>query len=705
MSHPHFAFDLETNHPTTKSDKLKREWRENAQHKIAGISFAWRNQSVEGMWKPGDSAYIPLSRADDSDYWGTRQDKVWGMIEELLTNDARKNAFNSKFDVGTSFEIMGIKVKNMKFDPMLAKSLIDEEGLDSSFALKSKFNANGDLAKLGCSDFYLDTEGSLFKKDLDDALLYYDPKFKRYPKVPLNILYPYGCADADLSLSLEFAMIPLLEAEGLLWVFDNLIMPLSHTLMRGELHGVPLDMHRAVEVRDCQAAVMEDSEWWFEQLSGRDDVNISSNKQLGDVLFNQMGFPGEKSEKGNWKTDADTLKKINHPVIEPLVVYSRAQQIHNNYAVSALDRIREITHEGKIGWVHHDQQIWSKTGRVRCFNPNLATLPRPENGGHIVKSMWAGDPNYRFVLKDFSQIEMRVAAHLSQEPIWIQAFLNGEDMHSKTAKSVFGLECEVSEVKSLYPEKRSDAKTVNFGIIYGETVYGLARNLDRSVPECQQILDDYFRGADTLQRWILSQHDKAAIEGFVLNLFGRRRHLPDAGLEVPDGLKWPEDPKNCYRKGPSIKDLGISLDDMYDVTPEQMKEQIRSTPGKRFNWCLSCPFIRSCVINRERKYYNSKKERAKRQAVNASVQSSAVDMCSFCIVWCAEEFMRQNLDAIILLHLHDEIMVYCRNDHVEQVGKIMDYYMTDYLPKFINFSIPVTVDTEVIYRWSEKGQH
>lgn len=703
MSESHWSFDIETNHPTVKSVQLKKEWEAVATHKIIGISFSWGRSFTSGMWKPGNAAYIPLVRSDDSDYWGARQEKVWLILEELLTNDSRKNAFNSKYDVGTSFEVQGVKVRNMKFDPMLAKSLIDEEGLDSSFALKSKFDHNGVITKLGCADFYLDTEGSLFKKDLDDALKYYDPKFQRYSKVPLNILYPYGCADADLSLSLEFAMMPLLEAENLVWLFDNLIMPLSHTLMRGELHGVPLDIQRAKEVRDCQAMVMEDAVWWFKELSGI-DVNISSDKQLGEVLFKQMGFKGEKSEKGNWKTDADTLKKINHPIIEPLVVYSRAEQIHNNYAVSALSRIREVTNEGQIGWVHHDQQIWSKTGRVRCFNPNLATLPRPENGGDIVKSMWCGDPNYRFVLKDFSQIEMRVAAHLSQEPIWIQAFLNYEDMHAKTAKSVFGLDCAVEEVKELYPEKRAEAKTVNFGIIYGETVYGLARNLNRPVSECQQILDDYFRGADTLERWILSQHDRAYIEGCVYNMFGRKRHLPDAQLMVPEGVQWPKDPRPCYRKGPSIKDLNIDFDDMYDVTEVQMKDQIRATPGKRFNWCLGCPFLRSCVINRERKYYRSKVERAKRQAVNASVQSSAVDMNSFCIIWCAEEFMRQDLDAIILLHLHDEILVYCRIDHIDPVCRIMDYFMTDYLPKFTNFSIPITVDTEIVYRWSEKGQ-
>jgi len=704
LSQDEFAFDIEANSPTTKSKKLQAQWGAEALPKVCGISFSWNRKVVEHPWSPGYAAYIPLSRTDDTDYWGSRQDKIWEGLSDILTSSIPKTAFNNKYDVSTLFKILGIRTQECVYDPMLMKALLDEEKLVSFFSLKSNYSDAGDITKLGCSDAYLDIDGSAFKRDLDETLKYYDPKYKRYSKVPLKVIYPYGCADSDLALSLKMVFKHMLEEEGMWWLFEQLIMPLSHVIMRGELHGAPLDLFRAAEVRDCQKATMEDSEWWFKELSGL-EVNIGSDKQLGDALFNQMGLRGTRTDKGNWKTDVDTLRGLDHPVVAPLVRFAKAKAIHNNYAVASLSRVKEVSHGGATGWVHADFQIYSKTGRLRCFDPNLATLPRTENGGDIVKSMWACPDGYRFIFKDFSQVEMRVASHLSQEPVWLDAFNQGKDMHAATAHKVFGLDCAIEDVKKFYPEKRSAAKAVNFGIIYGESVWGLAENLKISVEEAQQIIDDYFASAQVLKQYIDNVHSKVEWEGQVVNIFGRVRHLPDATVPLLSPLKWPENTPKCYRRGPTIKWLGVDLDDMYDLSGDQMKDQIRIHEGGAFSYCLNCKYVKSCVVNREVKYVKSKVNGAKRQAVNAPIQSTAVDMCSFCMIWSAHEFDRQGLDATPILHLHDEIGVYCKDEHVESAERIMEYYMTEYLRQFTNFSVPLLTDTEIVQRWSDKGKH
>jgi|GEM_PF-6553815 len=727
-SAPEICFDIETNHPTWKG---KHRLPEGFNHIICGISFAWGRKEVTNPWRPGLAAYIPLSRADDTPYWRDKQDAVVQVIRDILESDTPKVAHNGKFDVYHLALLLDIKTRRLEFDTMLAHALIDEERLVSSHALKSDISKDGKtVIKKGIADVYLMVEPDnarisdhrsthLFKSGLETALDFYDPHLRRYSKVPLEKLYPYACADTDLTLSLEYVLGPMLREEGLLTVFDTVVMPLQHVLTVMELHGVPLDIERALAVRDEQARILKESEQEIHRLSGV-TFNVASTQQLGKVLFedspNQkgMGLKGTRNERGAWETGIDALKALNHEIAKPLMAFRRAEQIKGLYAEAALEKIQERTNEGRIGWVHGTYWMDSVTGRLKLQDPNLLNLPRPENGGRIVKGMYAADADHCFVFSDFSQIELRVIAHISREPVWIEGFNRGDDMHCAMAKRVWNLPCEVAEVKKLFPAFRSKAKIVNFSIAYGKTEQGLAEDLGVSVEEAHKLIhEEYFGAAPVLKQWIDYTHAFLKDKGYVMNIFGRRRHLPDAMLKVPtrmegrevrEGLPWPSRDAipSCYRNGPYPLLLKIDPTDIYAVTEAQIAEQIKLVGETKLHKCTGCPYLRSCFVNREVKYTKSKVNAAMRQGVNAPIQGSAVDMASLALCWIYEDLQREHVDACPILHIHDELVIYAKNSEVERVRKIMNYNMTTRLKEYTNFLVPIEVDMVVASRWSDR---
>ncbi len=712
--------DIETNHPTWKG---KKKLPPSFVECICGISFAWGRTEVTDPWRPGNAGYIPLTDADDRPIWGAQQLPVMQELRNILESDIPKVAQNGKFDEYKLAELGDIQLRNFAFCTMLAHALFDEERLECTHALKSNTDAKGNITKLGMADHYLATEeASLWKGDLDKALDHHDPALRRYSKVPIDQLYPYGCADPDLTLSLKFVFEKRLEEEGLLDLFRSLIMPLSHSLTKMELHGVPLDIPTATRIRDEQLAVLRQSEQQIYEIVNtalnepgtpilaQNKFNVGSPTQLGRVLFNPranggLGLTGDKTPDGKWRTDADALKNLNHPIADPLLAYRRAEQIHGHYAEAALAKVKEVTNNGTIGWVHPQYWMDSKTGRLKCTEPNLNTLPRAENGGDIVKEMWAAGEGYTFIFADFSQIELRVIAHVSQEPVWIEGFCAGHDMHSAMAKKIWNLDCAVEEVAELHPDKRSGAKAVNFGIAYGESEYSLAQRLGMTVDEANKLIhEDYFGAAPVLRQWIETTHRYLEDNGRVNTIFGRVRHLPDAQIVVPKGLPWPDKEirPSCYRDGAYPHILGIESGEIFETPAEVLRNLIKYRKLTSFDKCRQCTYLKSCVVNREVRYLNGKKKRALRQGVNSPIQGSAVDMTSLSLIWIDEDFKTHRLPAAPILHIHDELMIYCRTDVVEQVKEIMTYNMTTRMAQQTQFSVPIKIDIKVTDRWSEK---
>jgi DNA polymerase-1 len=709
-----FSFDVETNHPTIRSKRKP----DNFVEVLSGISFAWGRESAfehDGSWKPGKAAYVKLYKADDTSFWRSRHGAVVEVLREILESDIPKVAQYGKFDMYKLCELLGITVRKFMFDTHLAHAILDEERLVSSHALKSDFNKDGSIAKLGMSDVYLDPDASSPKDDLERALDHYDPEFRRYSKAPIDILGLYGCGDSDYCLSLMHVFKPMLEQEGQMWVFDNIIMPLQTELVVAEIGGMPLDLEVANQVKNDQYEIMQACYDEVERIVGT-RVDIASNKKLGAFLFEELKLKGGRRNKNGWVTDAEALDKLDHPVAVPISKFRRAQQIYGNYAVSALDGVEEITNNNKIGWVHVSYFPDSLTGRLRCTDPNLNTLPRPENGGDIVKHMWVCGDDYRFIFKDYSQIELRFAAHYSGEPVWIDGFNAGYDLHAAMAQKIWHPDKTVDEVKKNHKADRSKAKSVNFGIIYGESEFSLAKSLGITFEEADKLVNvDYFGTAPVLKGWIDGMHEFVKMNGYVCNLFGRRRHLPNAMIDVPRYLPWPdkEDTPQCYRRGPKFNQMGLDerwrgyYGDWYEfVNNLEPEEDVRKCiPVQQYEWmakCLNCPHYFTCIINGEIKKVSGIVGRALRQSVNAPIQGGASDLVSFAWALIGQEFRKQGLDAYIALSIHDELLVHAHVNHVEAAEKIMEYYMSQYLYEYLQFSVPLVTDTEIVRRWSEK---
>lgn len=698
-----FAFDIETNHPT--SGKIP----DNFIEKIAGISFSWGNNNNSDIWKPGKAVYIPLIRQDDSDYWNNKQEYVISVLKEILESFIPKVAQNGKFDVKKLFLLLDIRVKEFVFDTMLAHSILDEARIYSSHALKSETSAAGKITKIGMSDVYLDTSASRFKEGLDSALDFYDPYYRRYSKVPLDILYLYGCADSDLTLCLKHKFSKMIIEEDMEWLFDSIVMKLNHRLMLMELHGVPLDIEWAKQVKVEQEQIMDENAELIYSMCGK-NFDIGSPTQLGRVLFEDMRLPGGKKNKQGWITDIDHLREsaIDHPIIDLVLKWRRAQKIVGSFVVPALERVQEITNEGRVGWVHTTYYQDSLTGRLKGSDPNLTALPRPENGGEIVKSIWAGGSDYVFIFCDYSQIELRMIAHCSREPLWIDGFNAGHDMHSAMAQRIWYPDLTPDEVKKRFPEDRSNAKAINFGIAFGKSEYNLAKDLGLSVEEAYKLIhEEYFGAAPILKGWIDTMHEFVRMNGYVYNIFGRKRHLPDAQIDIPQDMYWPKRDvrPGCYRFGIKLEYLGVDTDDMHNLDDSYYVDLVRSKNNNYWNKCLSCKYIKSCIVNTEVKRISELVGKAMRQAVNAPIQGGATDMLSLALVWVGEEIENCGYDAAPILHIHDEMVVFSHVDCAEQVLKIMKYNMCDRMKTLTNFSVPLTVDTAVVSRWSDKHHH
>ena len=698
-----FAFDIETTHPTVKNKEKSRNYLRQSPAQVAGIAFSWGREFEQELWMPGAAAYVPLINRDESPFWKSIQYRVISVLREILENPVPKIAHNGKFDVGQIAKALGIFTRNLKFDTMLAHAILDEDRRTSSHALKSDFGKNGVETKKGCANTYLNIEGSVFKEDLADALRHFDPIWRRYHKVPLDVLYPYACADADMTLSLVYPFLRMMEEEGLTWVFQNIVMPLQHSIMLLELHGAPLSISRAKQVEQEQLRIQESVKQEIYDIAGHEFL-ISSPEKLGEVLFLEMGLPGgRKNEHGKWLVDAEVLRGIDHPISEPVLKFRKAQKIQSTYATAALGLVQEVT--GDIGWVHPTYWLDSATGRLKCEDPNLTNLPRPENGGDIVKSMWVCDEDYVIVFKDFSQIELRVIAHESNEPVWVDGFNNGLDMHAAMAHKIWNLDCPVEEVKDKYKENRSKAKTINFGIAFGESEYSLANRLGITYEEAYSLIHkDYFGTAPVLKWWIDYTHNFAETNGYVTNMFGRRRHLPDAQIQVPASVPWPhesERPK-CYARGVAPYQIGLGSEDIFEIRPEIIKQLIKSKKQTRFFRCCDCSHLRSCFINSEVRYLKSTKARALRQSVNSIIQGGAADMTSISFNKITQEIQQNNLRSRPILYIHDEIGCYTHVQDVNAVERIMEDCMTRQLKELTNFRVPILTDTEIVKSWGDK---
>ena len=344
---------------------------------------------------------------------------------------------------------------------------------------------------------------------------------KTLREVSLETQTNYAAEDADVTFQLYEVFSPQLKKENLEELFHKVEMPLMKILAKMELAGISLDTDwLSKESVDLENDLRELEQKIFE-LSG-EEFNMNSPKQLGEILFEKLKLDpkAKKTKTGQYSTSEEVLQKLayKHEIIQHILKYRTYQKLKSTY-VDALPS--EI--EPKDNKVHTTfSQTTAATGRLSSLNPNLQNIPIRTARGQQIRGAFVAEEGKKIISADYSQIELRLIAELSGEDNMIKAFQNGEDIHASTASKLFKIPLDQVD-----KTQRSQAKTVNFGIIYGQGAFALAEQTGLSRTEAKQMIDSYYENYPKLKIFMTEQVEKARKNGFVETILGRKRHLKD----------------------------------------------------------------------------------------------------------------------------------------------------------------------------------
>lgn len=471
-----FAFDTET------------EGLEPLTAPLVGMSFAIKEHEA---W------YVPVP-ADPQGAAGI----VHRFASVLSHKDIQKIGQNIKFDI-LVLRKYGVKVAGPLFDTMIAHYLLNPElhhGMDY------------------LAETYLN-----YKPVPIEQLI--GPKGKKQGSmrnVPIEEIKEYAAEDADITLQLKSYFEPLMKQEDVESLFYDMEMPLIYVLAEMEATGVKVDTQALKQSSVTLSNQLANLEKEIHGLAGC-EFNINSTKQVGEVLFDklQLDSKAKKTKTGGYSTSEEVLEKLRskHPIVDKLLEYRGIKKLLSTYIDALPELINPTT--GKIHTSYN--QAVTATGRLSSTNPNLQNIPvRDEMGREIRKAFIADNEECIFFSADYSQIELRIMAHLSGDPHMIDAFCEGEDIHAATAAKIYGL--SPAEVSS---DMRRKAKTANFGIIYGISVFGLAERLDIPRGEAKELIDGYFKSYPRIREYMDESIRAAKEKGYVETLFKRKRFLPD----------------------------------------------------------------------------------------------------------------------------------------------------------------------------------
>ena len=460
---------------------------------LVGFSFAI---------KPDEAFYIPCGH----DYLGAPEqldlNDVLGELKPVLENPKiKKVGQNIKYDWLVLIR-NGVDLQGVVFDTMLASYLINP----------SKRAHNLDQIALDFLDHktieYADVVGK-GKKD------------RGFAQVPLEKAIPYACEDADITLLAKNVLESKLEEIGLVDLLNEVEMPLVPVLMRMEQTGVSLDTEKLLELSKSFEQRLENLESSIYSVAG-EEFNIKSSQQLGHILFEKLKLPVQKKtrKKTGYSTDVKVLTVLaGHHELPALILEHRTlAKLKSTYADALMDLI-----DPKTGRIHTSyNQTVAATGRLSSSDPNLQNIPIRTDDGREIRRAFIPRKGWHLVSADYSQVELRILAHYSDDEILIQAFLNDEDIHSRTAAEVFQ-----ADASSITPELRRQAKAINFGIIYGMSAYGLSQQLGISQKMAKTYIDNYFTRYRGVRRYMDQIIQEASRDKKTSTLLGRIRFLPD----------------------------------------------------------------------------------------------------------------------------------------------------------------------------------
>ena len=459
---------------------------------LVGISFALEN---------GEAAYLPLQL----DYLGApktlEKTTALALLKPVLENPAiQKVGQNFKYDL-TIFARNGIDVQGVAFDTMLESYVLNSTGRHNMDDLAKRY--------LGHQTISFEEIAGKGKNQLT------------FNQIPLEQAAEYAAEDADVTMKLQQVLWEKLSKEpSLEKLFKEMELPLLGVLSRMERRGVLIDSDALFLQSNEIANRLSELEEQAYVLAGQ-PFNLASTKQLQEILFDKLGLPViQKTPKGAPSTNEEVLEELafSHELPKVLVEHRGLSKLKSTYTDKLPQMVNPQT--GRVHTSYH--QAVTATGRLSSSDPNLQNIPIRNEEGRRIRQAFIAREGFTVVAADYSQIELRIMAHLSQDQGLINAFTQGKDIHRSTAAEIFGV--TLDEVTS---EQRRNAKAINFGLIYGMSAFGLSRQLGIGRADAQSYMDLYFKRYPGVQTFMHDIREKAKAQGYVETLFGRRLYLPD----------------------------------------------------------------------------------------------------------------------------------------------------------------------------------
>jgi DNA polymerase I len=484
-----FAFDLETD----STVELLAE--------IVGLSFALG---------AGEAYYVPVGHTADVE--GNEPARQLPLAEVLARlgpvlgdPSVGKVGHNAKFDM-LVLARHGVWVNGLRFDTMVAAYLL-----------------NPGRRGLGLKEQSFENLGIIMTPI--DELIGKGRNQITMNQVPIRLAADYAGADADMTLRLMHHLAPVLEARGLRKLFDEIEVPLVPVLTRMELTGMLVDKeflrHMGGDLEEQCSALVQDI---YDAVGHQ--FNVNSTRQLGDVLFGELKLPHGRKTKTGYSVDAEVLDGLRgqHAAVDDLLEYRQLSKLKSTYVDGLLELINP-----NDGRVHTSfSQTTAATGRLSSSNPNLQNIPVRTEVGKRIRRAFLADPGAYLLAADYSQIELRILAHVTHEPALVAAFEAGEDIHAATASRLFKV-----PLAEVLPDQRRLAKTVNFAVLYGQSAFGLARTTGMTNAEAVEFIRNYEQTFPLVREYVQSTLHQARTQGYVQTLMGRRRYFPDmSGMQI-----------------------------------------------------------------------------------------------------------------------------------------------------------------------------
>ena len=476
------AFDCETTSLDTLNTQL--------------VGFSLSSQTGKGI-------YVPLYTSnlfENLDF--IPQEKALEQIARLFNNpQVTVILHNGKFDYKV-LRSNGIKINNKKVSCKLVDTMIAEWLLNSDKTGKNSYSL----------EYLAETKLGLKGIEYEDLV----PKGQTFADLPVEKAYPYAAEDADFTFQLWQKLEPQLKSQNLYELFTSTEMRLMPLLAEMEIQGIHLDSQTLYDYNKELTIGIEDIQNKIYSTVGH-AFNIASPKQLQEVLFTERGLKPTKKTKTGYSTDTSVLEELAlyDPVPKMILEYRELAKLQSTY-VETLPSMCD-----KNERIHTDFiQTGTATGRLSCREPNLQNIPVRNEAGRKIRSAFTATPGTILISADYSQIELVVLAHLSQDKNMCNAFISGTDVHKATAALIFGVPQE-----EVTPQMRRTAKTINFGVIYGMSAFRLANDLGISRTQAAEFIENYFKTYSSVNDFINSTIQKTEETGFVQTIFGRKRHI------------------------------------------------------------------------------------------------------------------------------------------------------------------------------------